>query len=143
MRPAATGSSTAGSRSTPITSRPRSANERASGSPTRPRPTTATLVMAGSLRTGSLGEVLPGERRHEAGIRIEVARQQPPRLLPDPVDPLEPALLHPARRHRNAAGVEVESRAHAAHHGHLEAVAHARHPLLLLRHPDPDPQHVR
>src|ERR687895_1252754 len=142
--PAATCSSTAGSRSTPITSSPRSANDRASGSPTRPRPTTATLAaMRCSLRASPLGEVLPGERRHEAGVRVEVARQQPLGLLPDPVDPLESAVLHPARRHRDAAGVEVERRAHAAHHRHLEAVAHAGHPHLLLRHADPDPQHVR
>src|ERR687896_862690 len=143
IRPAATCSSTAGSRSTPITSSPRSANDRASGNPTRPRPTTATLVMGRSLRTSPLGEVLPGERRHEAGVRVEVARQQSLGLLPDPVDPLEPTVLHPARRHRDAAGVEVERRAHAAHHRHLEAVAHAGHPHLLLRHADPDPQHIR
>src|SRR5918992_453663 len=141
-RPAASWSSTAGSRSTPITSSPRSANDKASGSPTRPRPATATLVMAKSLRARPLDEVLPGERRHEAGVRVEVAREQAPGLLPDPVDPLEAALLHPARRHRDAAGVEVEGRAHAAHHRHLEAVAHARHPLLLLWHPDADPEHV-
>src|SRR5918992_5383849 len=141
--PEATCSSTAGSRSTPITSSPRSANDRASGNPTRPRPTTATLVMWRSLRASPLGEVLPGERRQEAGVRVEVARQQSLGLLPDPVDPLEPAVLHPARCHRDAAGVEVERRAHAAHHRHLEAVAHAGHPYLLLRHADPDPQHVR
>src|SRR5918999_723012 len=142
IRPAATCSSTAGSRSTPITSSPRSANDRASGRPTRPRPTTATLVMAKILRASPLGEELPGERRHEAGVRVEVARQQPAGLLPDPVDPLEPALLHPARRHRYAPGVEVDRGADAAHHRHLEAVAHAGHPLLLLRHADPDPQHI-
>src|SRR6187200_2799232 len=115
MRPAATCSSTAGSRSTPITSRPRSAKDSASGRPTRPRPTTATFI-AKRLASNSapLGQVLARERRHEARIRAQVAAQQPARLLERAVDPLESALLHPGRRHRYAAGVEVEGGAHAA-----------------------------
>src|SRR5918999_3566231 len=43
MRPAWTDSSTRGSRSTPITDLPQSANVSASGSPTRPSPMIATL----------------------------------------------------------------------------------------------------
>src|SRR5215216_1349071 len=145
MRPAPTCSRTAGSRSTPITSIPRSANESASGRPTRPRPTTATLsAMSGNLRSRSalLSQILARERQHEARVRVEVARQKAPRLLRDPVDPLEPAILHPGRGHRDAARVEVEGRADPAHHRHVEPVAHAGHPLLLLRDPNPYPQHV-
>ena len=85
---------------------------------------------------------LPAEGGQEARVVVEVARQQPARLLRDPVGPLEPALLHPRRRLRDAPGVEVERGAHGAHHRHLEPVAHARHPLLLARHADAHPQHV-
>src|SRR5918911_686695 len=91
-----------------ITSRPRSANESASGRPTRPRPTTATF-MRRRLPGGatSLAQVLARERGHEARVRGQVAAQQPARLLADPVDPLEPVLLHPRGRHVDATRVEV------------------------------------
>ena len=90
------------SRSTPITSRPRSANESASGRPTRPRPTTATLCMAqrgyaAARRRRSRSVAGAANAAHEARVGGQVARQQPPRLLRDAVDPLEPALLHPRR----------------------------------------------
>src|SRR5687767_12593776 len=41
---------------------------------------------------------LAREGGQEAGVVVQVARQEPARLLHDPVGPLEPALLHPARR---------------------------------------------
>src|SRR3954451_18612870 len=144
--PAATDSSTDGTRSTPMTLRPRSANDSASGSPTRPRPTTATVAVTGrSLRGGPapLAKELTREAGQELGIEVEVARQQAARLLGDPVGPLEAALLHPARGLGDAAGVEVEGGAYAAHHRHVEALAHAGHPLLLLRHADAHPEHIR
>src|SRR5688500_10842258 len=126
-----------------MTASPRFAMESASGRPTRPRPTTATFSMSRSLGAAALGNILPGERQDETRIGVEVSRQQAPGLLGDPVDPLETALLHPARRHRDATGVEVESGAHAADHRYVEPLAHAGHPLLLLRYADADPQHVR
>src|SRR5689334_21853657 len=140
-------SSTRGSLSMPMTSRPRSANDSASGSPTRPRPTTATVVDMGRKPTRSgpaaqelLAQELAREREQERRVVVEVARQQPARLLGDPVGPLEAALLHPGRRLRDAPGVEVECGAHGAQDRRVEAVAHARHPLLLARyaraHPD-------
>src|SRR5215218_4752331 len=129
-------------RSTPIVQRPRSANDSARGRPTRPRPMTATLAsIERSLRAPA--QVLATERQHEARVEVEVAREQAARLLRDPVDPFEAALLHPRRRLRDAPRVEVEGRADGAHHGHVEPRAHPRHPLLLLRHADADPQHVR
>src|SRR5262245_5278656 len=145
MRPAAICSSTAASRSTPSTFSPLSANESARGRPTRPRPTTATLsgIRPASPKDAPVLDVLTGERDHEARIEVEVAREQAARFLGDPVDPLEPPLLHPRWRLRDAAGVEVERRPDAAHHGHVQAVAHARHPLLLLGDADAHPQHVR
>src|SRR5215211_6368463 len=142
IRPADSWSSTSCWRSTPIVRRPRSANDSARGRPTRPRPTTATLAsMSGSLFT--LAQVLARKRQHEARIEVQVARQQPAWLLGYPVDPLEPALLHPRGRLRDPARVEVERGADGAHHGDVEPLPHARHPLLLLRHADADPQHVR
>src|SRR5215216_3115527 len=146
MRPDSSASSVAGTRSTPITSSPRSANDRASGRPTRPRPMTATVgVTGGSLRgaPAALAQPLTREREHEAGVVVEVAGEQAARLLGDPVDPLEPALLHPAGGLRDAPSVEIERGAHPAHHRHLEPISEARHPLLLLRYADADPEHVR
>src|SRR4051794_28312752 len=144
MRPASTASCVAGTRSTPITSSPLSANDRARGRPTRPRPITATLITRMSLRRCCpLAEDLAGDGRHEARVVVEVARQEPARLLGDAVGPLEPSLLHPVGRLRNPSRVEIEGSADAAHHRHLEAFAHPGHPLLLLRHPDADPEHVR
>src|SRR3954447_26548354 len=136
IRAAPTESRTAWFLSTPMTLTPRSANDSASGRPTLPRPTTAAVgVMAESLRGGAaprpLAIPLPRERRQEARVVIQVARQQPARLLRDPVDPLEPALLHPRRRLRHALGLEVERGADGADDRGVEAVAHARHPLLL------------
>src|SRR4051794_39655622 len=129
IRPASIDSITERSRSTPITSRLQSANDSASGSPTRPRPTTATdAVMARSLRALAAAQArakeLAAERHEEGRVVIEVARKQPARLLGDPVAPLEAALLHPRRGLRDAARVEVERRAHRGHHRHVHALAH-------------------
>src|SRR3954452_24129335 len=147
MRESRIDSSTRGSLSMPMTSRPRSANDSASGSPTRPRPTTATVVdMAGTL--GGSAEQLRAEQLAREGeqkrrVVVEVARQQAARLLGDPVGPLEPALLHPGGCLRDPARVEADPPPHRRHDRHLHALAHPRHPLLLLRHPDPDPEDVR
>src|SRR3954462_3836534 len=148
--PASTDSSTDGTRSTPMTLRPRSANESASGSPTRPRPTTATVAVTPEESTLGLRRAVPqllqelaGEAGQELGIEVEVARQQAAGLLGDPVGPLEAAFLHPARRRGDAAGVEVEGGAHPAHHRHVQALAAPGHPLLLFGHADPHPENVR
>src|SRR5215211_896301 len=134
-------SSTVCWRSTPIVVRPRSANDSARGRPTRPRPMTATVAsIRGSLRAPA--QVLASKRQHEARVEVEVAGEQPARLLGDPVDPLEPALLHPRGRLRDPPRVEVEGGAHRAHDGDVEPLAHPRHPLLLLRHADADPEDV-
>src|SRR4051812_42049990 len=131
-----------------MTRTPRSASDNASGRPTRPRPTTAAVgVMAESLRLAAarytlLAVKLPPEPRQEARVVIEIPGQQPARLLGDPVDPLESALLHPRRRLRHALGLEVEGSADGADHGRIEPIPHARHPLLLLRHTDAHPHDV-
>src|SRR5688500_8819130 len=57
---------------------------------------------------------LAREREHEAGVVVQVARQQPARLLCDAVGPLETAVLHPGRGLRDAARVEVERGADSA-----------------------------
>src|SRR3954469_6394274 len=143
MRPSATDSRTDGCLSTPMTSMPWSAKERASGSPIRPSPTIAALHVIGVRLPAALAEVLPSEREHEARVVVEVAREESPRLLRDAVRPLEPAVLHPRRGLRDATRVEVERGADSAHDRHLEALANVRHPLLLLRDADADPEHVR
>src|SRR5690349_8029876 len=129
MRPSDRVASRALSLSTPITSAPRSANESASGSPIRPSPTMAALCVMGWRLPAALAQELAREREHEARVVVDVARQQPARLLRDPVGPLEAAVLHPRGRLRDAAGVEVERGADGAHDGHVELLAHARHPL--------------
>src|SRR3954464_7077963 len=138
---------TAGSLSIPTTRSPRSANDSARGRPTRPSPTMATVVVT----RGTLGRAAPElldhelarEGRQEGGVVVEVAGQQPARLLRDPVRPLEAAVLHPCGGLRDTAGVEVEGGADGGHHGNVEPVAHAGHPLLLARHAGADPEHVR
>src|SRR3954451_14267390 len=139
--------STAGSLSIPTTRSPRSANDSASGRPTRPSPTMATVVVTrGTLGRAAPAELLDHELAREGGqergVVVEVPGQQPARLLCDPVRPLEAAVLHPGGRLRDAAGMEVERRAHGRHHRHVDPVAHARHPLLLARHSRAHPQHV-
>src|SRR4051812_34304445 len=143
--------STAGSLSIPTTCSPLSAKLRASGRPIRPSPTMATLVATG----GTLGTAAPAaaarelllhelarEGLEERRVVVEVAGQEAPRLLGDPVGPLEAAVLHPGGGLRDAPGVEVESGAHGGHHRHLEPVTHPRHPLLLARDARAHPQHV-
>src|SRR2546428_4120316 len=120
MRPAPTCSSTRGSRSTPMTSRPRSAKESAKGRPIRPSPTIATRAgmtarlagVAGRFAAAALAQELPPEGRHEARVVVEVAREEPSRLLGNSVGPLETALLHPLRRLGDPPAVEVERRPH-------------------------------
>src|SRR4051794_9839137 len=143
MRPSWTDSSTDRCLSTPMTSMPWSAKERASGSPIRPSPTIAALRVIEVRLPAALAEVLPSEREHEARVVVQVAREESPRLLRDAVRPLEPAVLHPRRGLRDATRVEVEGGADSTHDRHLEALADVRHPLLLLRHADADPEHVR
>src|SRR3954452_11711906 len=73
-----------------------------------PRPPARITAFIGGQDSGSgsrhpaaaqpLARELPGEREHERRVIGEVARQKPARLLRDPVDPLEPPLLHPRRR---------------------------------------------
>ena len=134
------------SRSTPITSSPRSANDSASGRPTRPRPTTATLAaMRRQSTSGAYArQVLARERQHEARVVVEVARQQPARLLRDPVDPLEPALLHP-----RAAPCETRPawKSKAAPTPHITGTSSRSRMRAIhfscLGTPMPDPEHVR
>src|SRR3954452_24484162 len=99
----------------------------------RPSPTVAPLCGMRWRLAASLAQQLACEGEHEPRVVIEVARQQPTRLLGDPVGPLEAAGLHPGRRLRDAAGVEVECGAPGAHDRHLEPLADLGHPLLLLR----------
>src|SRR5437763_723694 len=54
-----------------------------------------SLARRGTARRPALPQQLPHESKHERRVVREVARQQPARLLGDPVDPLEAALLHP------------------------------------------------
>src|SRR3954469_22284588 len=146
MRRSVIARSTEGSLSIPTTWSPRSANVSASGRPTRPSPTMATLVATGETLGASSANLLlhelAREGRQERRVVVEVPGQQPTRLLGDPVRPLEPAVLHPGGGLRDAPCVEVEGGADGGHHRHVKAGAHPGHPLLLARHAGPDPQHV-
>src|SRR4051794_23746276 len=51
----------------------------------------------------SLARQLAREAHQERRVVVEVARQQAPRLLGDPVGPFETALLHPGGRLRDPA----------------------------------------
>src|SRR3954454_11198406 len=148
MRPAATAARRSGSASTPSTFRPRSANESASGSPIRPMPMTETSMdTSGRLAAVAAGTTaarqLRDEARDEARVVAQVAPPQTARLLCEAERPLQARRLHPARCLGHEAGVEVERGADAHEDGRIEAPAHRGHPLLLLRHADPDPHDVR
>src|SRR4051794_9416333 len=147
MRQSEIAASTSGSLSIPITFMPRSANDSASGRPTRPSPTMATVVVTGETlgrrqAAHPVAHQLAREGRQEGGVVIQVPGQQPARLLGDPVRPLEAAVLHPGGGLRDAPRVEVEGGPDGRHHWYLDALAHARHPLLLARHAGADPEHV-
>src|SRR5829696_1249794 len=149
MVPARTASRRSGSLSMPITRSPRSANERARGSPTRPSPMmeTSALIaletLAAARAPPGVPTVLAGEAGHETRVVARVAPPEPPRLTGEPVGPLEPRGLHPWRRLADQAGVEVERGAHPGEHRRLEVAPHLGHPLLLLGLADADPDHVR
>src|SRR3954452_16088155 len=146
MRPAATAARRSGSASTPSTFSPRSANESASGSPIRPMPMTETsmdtsrrlAVVAGTTAARQLRD----EARDEARVVAQGAPPQTARLLCEAERPLQARRLHPARCLGHEAGVEVERCADSYEDGSIEAPAHRGHPLLLLRHADPDPHDV-
>ncbi len=94
------------------------------------------------LAAGSVLGELAHDRAQETGVVPQVAAPQTARFLREPVRPLEPGALHPRRRLRDKAGVEVERGADPDQHGRLELRAQHRHPLLLLGHADADPHHV-
>src|ERR1035437_163412 len=158
MRPSRPAPRRGGSLSIPTTSRPRSANDSASGSPTRPRPTTATSAVlcegviqakgsgaparrprSAAAASGAVAQILAEEGGHEARVVAHVARPQPPRLAREPVDPLQARSLHPVRRLGDEAGMEVERGAHPHEQGGAQAGAHRVHPALLLGLAGPHP----
>src|SRR5689334_14136375 len=150
MTPAATVAIRSESRSTPTVARPRSAKLSASGRPTRPRPTIDTsfwkewsgIALPTLECRPAFRRQLAGEGPDEGGVVAQVARCQAQRVLRDAERPFEAAVLHPARRLPLAAGDEVERGADSREHRRLEARPHPRHPLLLSRRPDPDPDDV-
>src|SRR4051794_11846033 len=146
--------------SMPIVRRPRSANDSASGRPTRPQPITATsnsksmadledrgspTRAGGTVSDVALAPVahpLPREAADEARVVAQVAVPEPARLRAEAEGPRQPRLLHPARRLGDQAGVEVEGGADAHEDRRLQAPAHRGHPLLLLGDADADPDDV-
>ena len=72
----------------------------------------------------AVAHVLPREARDEARVVARVAPPQAARLLRQAEHPLQAGGLHPRRRLRDEAGVEVERGADADEHGRVEAVAH-------------------
>src|SRR4051812_38934613 len=103
--------------------------------------------MCGSLRVLAaippLACELTTEGEQEGRVVIEIAREEATGLLRDAVAPLQAPSLYPRRRLRDPPAMEVKGRAHPGHHRDVEVPLHPRHPLLLLRGADPDPQHVR
>ena len=99
-------------------------------------------IAAAVLAVPAVGAPPTVERIEVVDDGVGMTRDVRQAFLGDAVDPLEAALLHPARRHRDAAGVEVEGGADRADHRHVELLAHPRHPLLLARDADADPDDV-
>src|ERR1035437_4669010 len=134
MRPSRTAPRRSESLSTPITVRPRSANDSASGSPTRPRPTTATsaVLCEGFMEdrrlaaADNVADVLAQEADHEKRVVAGVAPPQPAGLAREAVGPLEAVALHPGGRLGDETGMKVEGCADADEQGGCEAGAHAQ-----------------
>jgi hypothetical protein len=89
-----------------------------------------------------MAQPLPDEPRHEERVVPRIPLPQPARLVCQSVHPLEPDALHPVRRLRHEAGVEVERGADTDEHRRFQTIPHRGHPLLLLGHADPDPDDV-
>src|SRR5450759_3308257 len=67
----------------------------------------------------------------------------PPRLVDEPVQPLETGPPHPQRCTRHATGEVVVCPADADCHGNTDAVLHPVYPQLLLRSAERDEQDLR
>jgi hypothetical protein len=76
--------------------------------------------------------------RHDVGV----ASPQAPRFRAQPEQPLERVTLHPLGRLRFHSRQEIECRADANHDRSIKAVEMRRHPPLLLRRAQPDPDDV-
>src|SRR6187549_1760058 len=85
-----------------------------------------------------VARVLAGEPDHETGVVAKVPPPQPSRLLRQAERPLQTEPLQAIRRLAHESRVKVERGADADEYRGLEACTHARHPLLLQRHPEPD-----
>jgi hypothetical protein len=85
----------------------------------------------------------PGDDRNELGILDEVPTPHPPRLLPEPVQPLEPCTRHPGRGSSHPSDHEVEASSDAHRHGRPNRLAVAIDEPLLLGSPQRDEYQVR
>src|SRR6185503_742423 len=68
---------------------------------------------------------------------------QPPRLLPEAVQPLQAALLDPRGSVAETTRVVVERRPHPDRNAHVQRPGELRHEALLLRSAETAPQDVR
>src|SRR5208337_1278340 len=68
----------------------------------------------------------------EPGTQDEVAPPQPPWLLREAEEPLEPVLLHPGRSLLHGSGDEVESRTYSGHQRHAQPGTVLVHPAFLF-----------
>src|SRR5438876_7077083 len=95
-----------------------------------------------SVPTGPPSRELARQRQGERRVRHEVATRKSPRLGAEPVQPLEPRLLHPGRGPPLRAAREVEDRPDAQEERGLCERAQCPHEELLLRGADPAPDNV-
>src|SRR5439155_6294062 len=75
----------------------------------------------------------PCQKPQKSHVFHQVAAPHPPRLLSQPIQPLQPASLHPPRRALDKSGHHVKRPAHAHHERHLQLVLPALQKNLLLR----------
>src|SRR4051812_41871733 len=82
----------------------------------------AAATMRTDTSAPTCREALTKRQRNEAAVADEVAAEHPPRLLHEPVRPLESKALHPTGGTRGDAGHYVERSSDPHCKGHSEVV---------------------
>src|SRR5262245_61701929 len=101
-------------------------------------PTASPVASVGSPSR----ELLKGAR-YKNGIVDEIAMGEPPRLGEQTKKPLDARTLHPDRSPRLIARQKVKGCTDTDQCRSIDSSDVLRHPFLLFRHSEPDPDEIR
>src|ERR671936_180104 len=85
---------------------------------------------------------LQGYFKNKPRVVDEVATPEPPGFGVETEEPLQAPALHPLRRLAHPPGVKIEGRADADENRRVQISTHSRHPQVLFRRAEPDPDDV-